>query len=47
MPKMTFLNLPVADIPASTAFHEAIGFERNAQFSSEQSSSDVWSDAIG
>ena len=46
MPKMIFLNLPVADVAASTAFYEAIGFERNAQFSNEQASSMVWSDAI-
>jgi predicted lactoylglutathione lyase len=46
MPKMIFINLPVADVAASTAFYEAIGFERNAQFSSHQSSSMVWSDAI-
>jgi predicted lactoylglutathione lyase len=46
MPKMIFVNLPVADVAASTAFYEAIGFERNAQFSSEQASSMVWSDAI-
>lgn len=46
MPKMIFLNLPVANVAASTAFYEAIGFERNAQFSNEQASSMVWSDAI-
>jgi predicted lactoylglutathione lyase len=46
MPKMIFVNLPVADVAASTAFYEAIGFDKNAQFSNEQASSMVWSDAI-
>lgn len=46
MTRMIFVNLPVADVAASTAFYEAIGFERNARFSNEQSSSMVWSDAI-
>jgi predicted lactoylglutathione lyase len=46
MPKMIFISLPVADIAASTAFYEAIGFEKNARFSNEHSSSMVWSDAI-
>lgn len=46
MPKMIFVNLPVADDSASTAFYEAIGFERNTRFSNEQSSSMVWSEAI-
>lgn len=46
MPKMIFLNLPVADVAASTAFYEAIGFEKNAAFSNEQASSMMWSDNI-
>lgn len=46
MPKMIFVNLPVADVAASTAFYEALGFEKNLQFSNEQSASMVWSDAI-
>lgn len=46
MPKMIFVNLPVADVAASTAFYEAIGFAKNARFSNAQSSSMVWSDAI-
>jgi predicted lactoylglutathione lyase len=44
MPKMIFVNLPVADVAASTVFYAAIGFEKNAHFSNEQSSSVVWSD---
>lgn len=46
MPKMIFINLPVADVARSTAFYEAIGFEKNPQFSNEQASSMVWSDTI-
>ena len=46
MPKMIFINLPVADVAASTAFYEAIGFTKNEQFSNEQAASMVWSDAI-
>ena len=44
--KMIFISLPVADVAKSTAFYEAIGFEKNAKFSNEQSSALVWSDAI-
>ncbi|TVV69899.1 VOC family protein [Sphingomonas solaris] len=46
MPRMIFINLPVADVAASTAFYEAIGFEKNPRFSDGQASSMVWSDAI-
>ena len=46
MPKMIFVNLPVADVAKSTAFYEAIGFEKNPQFSNEQASCMVWSDTI-
>ena len=46
MAKMIFVNLPVEDVAASTAFYEALGFEKNAAFSNEQASSMMWSDAI-
>jgi len=46
MPKMIFVNLPVTDVARSTAFYEAIGFEKNPQFSNEQASCMVWSDSI-
>jgi len=46
MTRMIFVNLPVADVARSTAFYEAIGFEKNPQFSNEQASCMVWSDAI-
>jgi len=46
MPKMLFVNLPVTDLAAATRFYEAIGFEKNDQFSNGQASSMVWSEAI-
>lgn len=46
MPRMMFLNLPVRDLAAATRFYEAIGCQRNAQFSDENASSMVWSEAI-
>lgn len=38
MSKMIFVNLAVADVAASTAFFEAMGFEREPNFSNEQAS---------
>lgn len=46
MPRMIFVNLPVADLAASTRFYEAIGCSRNPQFSDAKASSMVWSDTI-
>ena len=46
MTKMIFVNLPVTDVAKSTAFYEALGFEKNEQMSNEQASGMVWSDAI-
>lgn len=46
MQKMIFVNLPVSDLIASTRFYEAIGCHKNPQFSDENSSSMVWSEAI-
>ena len=46
MAKMIFVNLPVADVARSTAFYEALGFEKNAQFSGEHASSFAWTDSI-
>tara|TARA_B100000678_G_scaffold78312_1_gene64765 strand:- start:1965 stop:2369 length:405 start_codon:yes stop_codon:yes gene_type:complete len=43
---MIFINLPVGDVAVSTAFYEALGFEKNAQFSNENASAMVWSEAI-
>jgi predicted lactoylglutathione lyase len=36
MAKMTFVNLPVRDLAASTAFYVALGVDLNPQFSGEQ-----------
>jgi hypothetical protein len=47
MSKMIFVNLPVRDLPASTSFYLALGGTLNPQFSGEQSSSIMFSDAIG
>jgi len=47
MVKMIFVNLPVRDLTASTAFYVALGGEVNPQFSGEQSTSLMVSDAIG
>ncbi|VXC64865.1 VOC family protein [Sphingomonas sp. 8AM] len=44
--RMIFINLPVGDVARSTAFYEAIGFERNAAFSNDAASAMRWSDAI-
>ncbi|MCA9528880.1 MAG: hypothetical protein KC543_01945 [Myxococcales bacterium] len=46
MTQMIFINLPVADVRASTAFYEALGATRNEMFSNETTSSMVISDAI-
>ncbi|PWJ82295.1 hypothetical protein C7441_10963 [Pseudaminobacter salicylatoxidans] len=46
MSKMIFINLPVTNLAAATRFYEAIGCEKNEQFSDHQSSSMVWSDTI-
>ena len=46
MSKTIYINLPVKDLVAATRFYEAIGCEKNEQFSDHQSSSMVWSDTI-
>ena len=47
MTRMIFVNLPVRDLAASTAFYRALGGTVNPAFSGEQSSSLMFSDAIG
>jgi hypothetical protein len=44
---MIFVNLPVRDLAASTAFYVALGGTVNPQFSGETSTSLMFSDAIG
>jgi predicted lactoylglutathione lyase len=44
--KMIFINLPVRNVAASTAFYEAIGMTKNTLFSNDQGSGMVWSETI-
>ena len=46
MPKMIFVNLPVADLKASTAFYTSLGFKNNPDFSDDTAACMVWSEAI-
>lgn len=46
MTKMIFVNLPVRDLAVATRFFEAIGCTKNADFSSDDASSMMWSDTI-
>ena len=46
MSKMIFVNLPVSDLTASTAFYQAIGGEKNDMFSDETAACIVLSDTI-
>ena len=46
MPTMIFVNLPVKDLGTSPAFYEALGYQRNPQFSDENASSIVISEHI-
>jgi predicted lactoylglutathione lyase len=43
---MIFVNLPVTDLARSTAFYQAIGAEKNPQFSDDTGSCMVFSEAI-
>jgi predicted lactoylglutathione lyase len=46
MSRMIFVNLPVADLPKSMAFYEAIGFTNNPQFTDETAACMVLTDEI-
>jgi len=46
MTKSIYVNLPVADLPRSKAFYEALGFTNNPHFSDETAACMVWSDTI-
>ena len=46
MSRMIFVNLPVADLAASMAFYQALGFENNPQFTDDAAACMVWSDSI-
>lgn len=46
MPRLIFVNLPVTDLARATAFYEAIGADKNTQFSDETASCMVLSETI-
>jgi len=46
MTKSIFVNLPVADLPRSKAFYEALGFNNNPQFTDDTAACMVWSESI-
>jgi predicted lactoylglutathione lyase len=46
MTKMIFVNLPVADLPKSVAFYEALGFTNNPAFTDETAACMLWGDGI-
>ena len=46
MAKMIFINLPVSDLAKSTAFYEAVGAQKNPQFSDPTASCMVFSETI-
>lgn len=46
MPKMIFLNLPVADLARATSFYESVGATKNPQFSDDTAACMVMSDVI-
>lgn len=46
MPKLIFINLPVADLDRSIAFYEAVGATKNPMFSDETAACMVVSDTI-
>jgi uncharacterized protein len=46
MSKMIFVNLPVADLPRSMAFYEALGFANNPAFTDETAACMVWGEGI-
>lgn len=46
MSRQIFLNLPVADLPRSVAFFEALGFTRKPEFSDDTGAGLVISDTI-
>ena len=46
MSKQIYVNLPVADLPKSVAFFEALGFSKNPQISDDKGACIVISDTI-
>src|SRR3954470_23094816 len=46
MPKMIFINLPVADLERATAFYEAVGARKDERFSDHTAGCMAFSDVI-
>lgn len=46
MPTTVFVNFPVRDLAASTAFYEALGFKKNAAFSNGDAAAMVWDEGF-
>lgn len=46
MPKQIFVNLPVADLPASITFYQALGFQPYPAFTDDTAACMVWSESI-
>jgi predicted lactoylglutathione lyase len=46
MPKMIFVNLPVADLAKSRTFYEALGFENQPHFTDETAACMKWSEEV-
>lgn len=46
MTKMIFVNLPVKNLDAAIRVYEAIGCEKNPQFSDDKAAAMAWSDTI-
>lgn len=44
MATMVFVNFPVTDVQRSTEFYEKLGFTKNEEFSTAETSSMVWDD---
>ncbi|NML44420.1 lactoylglutathione lyase [Ramlibacter sp. G-1-2-2] len=46
MTKTIFISLPIADLQASTAFYQALGFRKNPDLSDDSGACMAWSEAI-
>lgn len=46
MNKLVFINFPVTDLKRSTDFYAKLGFIKNEEFSTKETSVMVWSDTI-
>lgn len=46
MSKQVYINLPVKDLVKATAFYEALGFIKQADFSNDDATGLKWSDEI-